>query len=233
MSGEIQPADLTKVRTISITERESKVEVDLLAKPLRKGSSFAEFWQSLPTILAAKDLREVVDTVVKARKNGRPVIVLFGAHVIKVGLGPIVIQLAEKGIITSVAVNGATAYHDVELALFGKTSEDVTEGMKAGNFGMAKEPCDFINAAAKRAAEQGIGLGQGIGQALLDSGGRFVEFSVLAQCVKMDVPVTVHVAFGTDVNHMHGSFDPAAWGVATHHDFRLLCRLVKDLRAGW
>ena len=232
MSGEIQPADLTKVRTISIAERESKVEVGLLAKPLHKGASFAEFWQSLPTILAAKDLREVVDAVVKARKNWRPVIVLFGAHVIKVGLGPIVVQLAKEGVITSVAVNGATAYHDVELALFGRTSEYVTEGIKAGTFGMAKEPCDFINAAAKKAAEQGIGLGQAIGQALLESNGKFVEFSVLAQCAKMNVPVTVHVAFGTDVNHMHGSFDPAAWGVATHHDFRLLCRLVKDLTGG-
>lgn len=233
MSDEkIQPADLTKVRTISVTERQSKVEVDLLAKPLRKGASFAEFWQSLPNILAAKELREVVNAVVQARKSDRPVIVLFGAHVVKVGLSPIVIQLAREGVITAIAVNGATAYHDVELALFGHTSEDVTEGMKTGTFGMAKEPCDFVNAAVKRAAEQGIGLGQGIGQALLESGGKFVEFSVLAQCVKLGIPVTVHVAIGTDVNHMHGSFDPAAWGVATHYDFRLLCRLVRDLTDG-
>jgi len=233
MSDEkLQPADLTKVRTISVAERQSKVEVDLLAKPLRKSSSFAQFWNSLPNILAAKDLREVVESVVRARRNGRPVLVLFGAHVIKVGLGPIVVQLAREGVITAVAVNGATAYHDIELALFGHTSEDVTEGMKTGTFGMAKEPCDFINEAAKRAAERGVGLGRAIGEALLQSGGKFVEHSVLAQCAKLGVPVTVHVAFGTDVNHMHGSFDPAAWGIATHHDFRILCRLVRDLTDG-
>jgi len=228
----LQPADLTKVHRISIAERQSKVEVDLLAKPLQKGARFAEFWKSLPHILAAKELREIVEAVVQARRNGHPVIVLFGAHVIKVGLSPIVIQLAQEGIITAIAVNGATAYHDVELALFGQTSEDVTTGMQAATFGMAKEPCDFINAAAKRALEKGIGLGQAIGEALLESGGKFVELSVLAQCVKLDVPMTVHVAFGTDVNHMHPSFDAAAWGVATHHDFRLLCRLVRDLTNG-
>ncbi|GBC98133.1 hypothetical protein HRbin17_00630 [bacterium HR17] len=230
--GNWQPADLNQVRTISITVRPSKVEKDLLARPLRKGATFVEFWHSLPSILAAKELRELVDAVVRARRDGRPVIALFGAHVIKVGLSPIVIQLVREGILTALAVNGATAYHDVELALFGRTSEDVTAGMQAGVFGMAKEPCDFINAAAQRAAQRGIGLGQAIGEALLESNGPFVQHSVLAQSVALGVPVTVHVAFGTDVNHMHGSFDPASWGVATHHDFRLLCRLVRDLTDG-
>lgn len=260
--GKIEPADLTKVRTISIYERQSKVGADLLAKPLRKGMTFGEFWQSLPNILAAKELREVIDAVVRARENWRPVIVLLGAHVIKVGLSPIVIQLVREGIITAIAVNGATAYHDVELALFGHTSEDVTAGMQAGTFGMAEEPCDFINAAAKSAAEKGIGLGQAIGEALLEleqgvkgkgqgtkskgqraKGKEFhapcstlhalnTTHSVLAQCASLGVPVTVHVAFGTDVNHMHPSFDPSAWGVATHHDFRLLCRIVRDLTDG-
>jgi hypothetical protein len=162
---EWQPADLSQIRTISIADRPSKVETDLLARPLRKGASFAEFWQSLPSILAAKELRELVDAVIAARRNGRPVLVLFGAHVIKVGLSPIVIQLVREGVLTALAVNGATAYHDVELALFGHTSEDVTTGMQHGVFGMAKEPCDFINAAALRAAEQGISLGQAIGGA--------------------------------------------------------------------
>ncbi len=228
----LKPADLTKVHRISITERQSRVEVDLLAKPLRKGASFTEFWHSLSHILAAKDLRDVVDAVINARRQQRPVIVLFGAHVIKVGLSPIVIQLAREGILTAIAVNGATAYHDVELALFGQTSEDVTAGMQTATFGMAREPCDFINAAAQQAAQKGIGLGQAIGEALLESNGKYVEFSVLAQCAKFRVPVTVHVAFGTDVNHMHPSFDASAWGMATHHDFRLLCRLVKDLTGG-
>ncbi len=228
----LQPADLTKVRRISIAERQSRVEVDLLAKPLRKGALFSEFWDALPHILAAKELREVVDAVITARRHQRPVIVLFGAHVIKVGLSPIVIQLAQEGIITAIAINGATAYHDVELALFGQTSEDVTAGMQTATFGMAQEPCDFINAAAQRAARKGIGLGQAIGEALLESGGKYVEHSVLAQCAQMGVPVTVHVAFGTDVNHMHPTFDPAAWGAATHWDFRLLCRLVRDLTNG-
>ncbi len=228
----LQPADLTKVQRISIAERQSRVEVDLLAKPLRKGALFSEFWDALPHILAAKELREVVDAIITARRHQRPVIVLFGAHVIKVGLSPIVIQLAREGIITAIAINGATAYHDVELALFGQTSEDVTAGMQTATFGMAQEPCDFINAAAQRAARKGIGLGQAIGEALLESGGKYVEHSVLAQCAQMGVPVTVHVAFGTDVNHMHPTFDPAAWGAATHWDFRLLCRLVRDLTNG-
>ncbi len=228
----LQPADLTKVRRISIAERQSRVEVDLLAKPLRKGALFSEFWDALSHILAAKELREVVGAVVTARRHQRPVVVLFGAHVIKVGLSPIVIQLAREGIISAIAVNGATAYHDVELALFGQTSEDVTAGMQAATFGMAQEPCDFINAAAQRAVRKGIGLGQAIGEALLESGGEYVEHSVLAQCAQMGVPVTVHVAFGTDVNHMHPTFDPAAWGAATHRDFRLLCRLVRDLTNG-
>ncbi len=228
----LEPADLTKLRTISVHERQSKVEADLLAKPLRKGMTFGEFWQSLPSVLAAKELREVVDAVVRAWENRLPVLVLFGAHVIKVGLSPIVIQLAREGIITAIAINGATAYHDVELALFGQTSEDVTVGIQAGTFGMAKEPCDFINAAAKSAAEKGIGLGQAIGEALLKSDGRFTHHSVLAQCASLGVPVTVHVAFGTDVNHMHPSFDPSAWGMATHQDFLLLCRIVRDLTDG-
>lgn len=232
MAKGLEPVDLSRVQTISVTERGSKVHVGQAAKPLKRGGSFREFWECLPDILAAKALREVVAAVVTARRKGRPVLLMFGAHVIKVGLAPIVIQLLREGVVTAIIVNGATAYHDVELALFGHTSEDVTEGIQKGVFGMAKEPCDFLNAAAKRAVENDIGLGQAIGEALWERGGRFLHHSVLAQCIALGIPVTVHVAFGTDVNHMHKSFDPKAWGGATHYDFRLLCRLVRDLTEG-
>ena len=226
----MKPIDLCDISPISIHNRENKVHVKDFAGPLTPGASFDTFLSSLPRILAGKDFRQIVGAICAARQNDRPVIVAFGAHVIKCGLSPIIIQLMERGVITALATTGAGAYHDVEIALFGHTSEDVTDGLHSGTFGMASEPCDFINNIGTEAGE--TGLGNAIGSSLLKNDPPYIEQSIFGQATQSGVPITVHVAVGTDVNHMHPSFDAAAWGAASHTDFRRLCALIAELKGG-
>lgn len=232
MRKPVNPISFDGIRRISISGRKSKISINHLSSELSPGASFSQFFDSLPNILAASWLKELVGAICKARLEGKHVIVMYGAHVVKCGLSPILIQLMKKRIVTALATNGAGAYHDVELAIFGKTSEDVSEGILSGEFGMAAEPVDFINEAAQLAAERNSGLGETIGAQLDKSKAKHAYISVLAQAYRLGIPLTVHVAIGTDVNHMHPSFDAASWGIATHTDFRILCKIVSELSGG-
>ncbi len=224
--------DPSKIKTYSLRERQSKVKIDELAAPHRKGGSFRDFLASLPNILAARQVRDVAAAVVQARKDGRPVMLGMGAHAIKVGLNPLIIDLMKRKIVTSLHLNGAGIIHDFELALIGHTSEDVDKEILSGAFGMAEETGSMINAAILAGAAKGQGIGAAVGN--LINGGDFPhkETSLLAAAARLNVPVTVHVAIGTDIIHMHPSFNGAATGTAGERDFRTFCSLVADLEGG-
>ncbi|HDM75936.1 MAG TPA: hypothetical protein ENG51_05630 [Deltaproteobacteria bacterium] len=227
-----KPIEIPKLKTVSIKDRRSKVALDNLGKPWRSGESLQVFLSSLPDVLAARDLREVVQSIVRARKNGRPVILGMGAHPIKVGLSPIIINLMSRGVITGIALNGAGIIHDFELAYAGKTSEIVEDVISDGSFGMTKETAEFLNAAIRKGFDEGIGLGEAVGREIVSSSFPHKDLSILASGVRLDVPVTVHVAVGTDVIHMHPQADGAAIGACSLRDFRIFARLISELEGG-
>jgi hypothetical protein len=229
-----QPADLNKIKTYSAHERPTKVELSSFAKPAAKGASFTQFYDSLPRFLAADALRGSVDAIVAAYKKKRPVIIGMGAHVIKVGLNPLIIDLMKKGIVSCVALNGAGSIHDFEIATLGRTSEDVGEGLETGMFGMVEETMREMNAGIKGlgTGDQGPGMGERLGNKLIEMKAPNNELSILANGVKLEVPVTVHVAIGTDTIHMSPYVDAAAMGKTSFTDFRLLCSVLGDLEGG-
>jgi hypothetical protein len=224
--------DPGKIRTYSLRDRPSKVRVDELASPHRKGGSFGDFAASLPDILAARHLRMVAAAIVQARRDRRPVMLGMGAHPIKVGLTPVIIDLLERGTITSLHLNGAGIVHDFELAFIGQTSEDVDKEILTGSFGMAEETGSMINAAITSGAGKGLGIGRAVGEMIRDGQFPHRDRSLLAAGVRLGVPVTVHVAIGTDIIHMHPSFDGRATGEAAQRDFRSFCSLIADLEGG-
>jgi len=224
--------DLSKIKTYSLKSRQSKVRIDALAAPHAKGKPFSDFVASLPDILASKNLKDVAAAVVQARQDARPVMLGMGAHAIKVGLNPVIIDLLERKIITSLSLNGACVIHDFELALMGHTSEDVDREILTGAFGMAEETGSMINGAIKTAAASGIGIGTAVGNMIQSGDFPFRDKSLLAACSRLNVPVTVHIAIGTDIIHMHPSFDGASAGKATHQDFVNFCTLVSELEGG-
>jgi len=226
------PLSLEGVNTYSIHDRPSKVGAGSLAKPWKPGGSLGDWVRSLPRLLAGNDFREVVRAVVDSHRNRRTVLLAMGAHPIKVGLSPILLELMHRGIITGLAMNGAGIIHDTELAMAGATSEDVTSEIGAGRFGMAEETGRFINGAVAEGARAGMGLGAAVGSALVKARFPHNGISLLAGAYELDIPVTVHVALGTDIIHMHPSVDPAAVGTATHMDFRIFARLVSTLQGG-
>jgi len=232
MKKSFKPVDLQKVRTGSLKDRKSLVKRDKQGSPCTAPVSFREFIDSLPEILAAKDFREIVQRVIKARQGERVIIWGMGAHVIKVGLSPILIDLMEQGFITCLALNGAGVIHDVEMALMGSTSEDVAAELDSGDFGMSGETAAFINDAVSRGVKAGYGLGESVGRALLESTFPYVQESIIAAACSRNIPVTVHVAMGTDIIHMHPSCDGAAFGEGSHRDFRLLTAVVGSLQGG-
>jgi hypothetical protein len=202
------------------------------AKPPSRGKDFAGFLGSLPNILKAKDLREVVDAVIKARKRKKAVILMAGAHVIKCGLNPVLIELMKKKIITCISLNGAGIIHDFEIALQGKTSEDVAENLKDGKFGMGKETAEFINCAINEGAANGLGMGESVARKIANSKLAHKKLSLLANACKFKVPVCVHAAIGTDIIHQHPSFDAASTGWASAQDFRRLTDEITRLNNG-
>lgn len=226
------PLDFKNLQTYSVHDRHSKVTVEDFARPLQAGMSVRELLRSLPGQLAGKDFPELVERVAAARRNRRPVILGMGAHVIKVGLNPVLIDLMRRGIITAVALNGAGIVHDAEIAMVGRTSEEVADVLGAGAFGAARETGEVLNGAICRGAEKNIGLGEAVGEVLLEQEFPYNDQSILAQARKMNIPVTVHVAVGTDIIHIHPGADGAATGQTSHHDFRVFCSLVADLEGG-
>jgi len=230
----IAPLGFEKIRTYPLASRPSKVTLEDFARPVARGASFAEFLDSLPRLLAADDLRAVVRAIVRARARRRTVLWGLGGHVIKVGLGPVLVNLIRRRFVSGIAINGAALVHDFEIALVGNTSEDVEAALGSGRFGMAEETGLYLNEMAVGAERSGIGLGEAAGK-LLTSGRlrvKHAEASVLGAAYRARVPVTVHLAIGTDTPHMHRSADGPALGAATHRDFRLFCALVKQMHPG-
>ncbi|HEX9020942.1 MAG TPA: hypothetical protein VF903_06750 [Nitrospirota bacterium] len=223
--------DFTRIRSYSLKDRESKVRIGDFSRPHKKGSSFNDFFSSLPDILAGKHFKEVVAAIVQARKDGRPVMLGMGAHSIKVGLNPVIIDLMERGIITSLALNGAGIIHDFELAFIGQTSEDVDKEILSGAFGMAEETGSMLNTAIRSAAAD-EGIGAAVGRMIQNGDFPYKGKSLLAAGRRLGVPVTVHIAIGTDIIHMHPSFDGKATGEAAHRDFQTFCTLVSGLEGG-
>jgi hypothetical protein len=221
-----------EIKTIPLQGRPSKVSTKDFGKPFEKGGSFKEFLDTLPSILAAKDIKEVAHRVVNAYKNKKTIIFGMGAHVIKVGLNPLIIDLMQRGIISCIAMNGAGVIHDVEIALAGKTSEDVLSSLQRGEFGMAGEAAHVINQAVKTGADNNWGMGKAIGENLLQLSAPHNEISLLAMACRNGIPLTVHVGIGTDTIHMHPSFDGAATGKLSHLDFKKFSSLVEQLEGG-
>jgi hypothetical protein len=227
-------ADLSKVRTISIRNRKSKVTPNRFAVPFNaRKDSFSQFANSLPGFLAADDLRAVVDDILRARKRGAPVLVMMGAHVVKVGLAPLLIDLIKRGAVTAVAMNSAASIHDTETALWGETSEDVATNMRDGSFGMAEETGRFINGTLLEGYwESDYGYGEALGRKILGARAPYRSLSILATCVRLKVPVTVHAAIGTDIVHQQPTMDGAATGEMSFRDFQMLCETCKGLSRG-
>ena len=223
--------DTSRIKTYSVRGRESKVRTGDFAKPHQKGASFKDFFSSLPDILASRNFKDVVAAIVQARKDKRPVMLGMGAHAIKVGLNPVIIDLMERGIITSLSLNGAGIIHDFELALVGRTSEDVDKEILSGAFGMAEETGSMLNQAIKSAGPE-EGIGAAVGRMIQNGDFPYKEKSLLAAGRRLEIPVTVHVAIGTDIIHMHPSFDGRATGEAAQRDFLAFCSLVSDIEGG-
>ncbi len=226
----MKPVDLKKVKTYSIAERANKVEARQLARPPRAGESVKELLAGLPDFLAAKNLRIIAKAIAEAQRAGKMAAFAMGAHVVKVGLSPIVIDLMERGLIKHLAMNGAASIHDCELALFGSTSEDVIAGVRAGRFGLAKETGEFWNGAVNSLGAEG--LGQALGKTLLEKKPPHLGISILAAGARLGIPVTVHVTIGADIVHMHPGADGAAIGAASHTDFRRLAASMTQLGPG-
>src|SRR5580692_6503538 len=229
-----QPLTFGAVRTYPLASRKSKVNVRDFAKPPAANASVTKFLDSLPNILAAEDLRHLLAAIHRARKQHATILWGLGGHLIKVGLGPILIDLMKRGFISGIAMNGAALIHDFEIALAGNTSEDVEAGLGAGQFGMAAETGQYINEIAKLSHRIRIGYGEAAGQ-FLSSGilnVKHADSSVLVAAYKHRIPVSIHLAIGTDIPHMHPAANGAALGDATHHDFRLFCALVEQMQPG-
>ncbi len=224
--------DLAKLKTYPISKRKSKVRHQDFARPPLKGASFSDFYNSLPNILSGESFRQVVDAVVSAYRRKRPVIAMLGSHVIKCGMNPVLIELIKKRIITAISMNGSGAIHDFEVALIGKTSEDVDEALEDGSFGMAKETALYINGAIGEAVEKDIGAGQAIGQVIAEEKLPYKDLSLLYNCVSEDIPATVHIAIGTDIIHQHPSCDGANLGEASLRDFHNFIKVVSGLDEG-
>jgi hypothetical protein len=224
------PIDLSRLEVTTLEDRPSKVRASDGGRTVAVDASFRAWFDALPNILAGEGLRELVRRTARAIAAGRPVLLGMGGHVIKVGLGPMVCDLLRDGLIGAVASNGSVTIHDVELALVGKTSEDVDLSLRDGSFGMSGETASFILSAIAAAPE--LGVGRALGDALLAAKAPFADASVLATCAAVRAPLCVSVAIGTDIVHAHPQADGAALGEAALVDFRMLCSVVADLLDG-
>ena len=224
--------NLDKLKTYPISKRKCKVRYEDFAKPPSKGVSFSDFYNSLPNILIGPDFKSVVEAIVSGRNKKKPVIFMMGGHVIKCGLNPVIIELMKKKVITAISLNGAGAIHDFEIALIGRTSEEVPDALEDGSFGMAKETALYINGALEEAVEKDIGAGQAIAEVINDEKLPFRNQSLLYNALKENVLATVHIAIGTDIIHQHPSFDAGAAGQASLKDFHGLIEEIAMLGDG-
>jgi deoxyhypusine synthase len=232
MSSHFQPFDLSQVKRIPLDQRKSKVQVEDLAHKWKPGGTLRDFLDSLPHLLASQSLRDLVGALTESRQQGKVLLWGIGAHVIKAGLSPILIDLLDRGWITGLATHGAGSVHDVEMALVGHTSEDVDEALQKGSFGMAEETAEIIHSAIQEGIVQGWGYGKSLGMKLAALKPPYWERSLFAAAAQRDIPITVHVAVGTDIIHMHPSCKGEALGESSHRDFLLFAAMVSELKGG-
>lgn len=224
--------DLRGVHTIPVDKRPSKVRVEQFAPAPDPSAPLGTLDQFLPDLLAGSALRELLEGWVLARAGGRPAVAMIGGHVIKTGVQRPLLSLLEANAFTALAMNGAAAIHDFEIAFFGATSEPVEETLLTGQFGLVEETPLLFNQAVNDGSKRGLGMGEALGEFILDAEAPHASLSLVAQCVARDLPVTVHVAIGTDTIHQHPSFDPALSGSATHADFRAFAAALRDIEDG-
>jgi hypothetical protein len=233
----IKPLPLDGVKTYPLADRKSKVHADMFGKIPDGSDNVVAFISKLPNILAGEGLRKLIRAILYARASGKPILWGLGGHVVKVGLGPVLNDLMQNGFVNGVAMNGAAAIHDFEIAMTGSTSEEVDVVIGSGQFGMARETAHYMNDAINGTRGSTVGLGECLGRAILDSAAGSPTFprqdiSILAEASRNNIPVTVHVAVGTDIIHAHPSASGETTGEASYRDFRLLCAMVKELDGG-
>lgn len=224
--------DLSGVKTYPLGSRASKVTLAQFATPYKKGSGVDGLLKTLPSLLAASDFKAVVRALLTARQGGRAIIWGLGAHVLKTGLSPVIVDLMERGLVSAIATNGAGIIHDFEIALSGATSEDVDATLGTGTFGMAEETGTQLNQAIIDGVAVGLGLGQSVGRFLIDRGAPFAQISLAAAAHRLGIPITAHVAVGTDIIHMHPRASGAAIGEASLRDFKYFTSSVARLEQG-
>ncbi|MFT7462824.1 MAG: hypothetical protein ACI9EF_001166 [Pseudohongiellaceae bacterium] len=229
---EFPPLDLSRVQTTSVSARAHKVDTKMFARAIDPGDPGADILDSLPDLLGARSLRMLAAAIVKAHRDGAPVLLGFGGHVVKTGLSPLLIDMMERGLINALATNGSGAIHDFEIAAVGHSSEDVGPGLAEGSWGMVHETAQALNDGARLAAEAGIGLGAAMGRRIIEGELPNTALSLAAAAHRCGVPFTVHVAIGTDTVHMHGNADGAAIGKASMDDFHKLSAVVAKLSGG-
>jgi hypothetical protein len=232
MGSRYEELDLDGVRTLGIAERKSKVSVDEFGVEPRPGMTVAELVDALPDILCGQDFRRLLERLEASIRGGKEWLLLVGGHVVKTGVTPSLVPMIRRGWISAVGMNGSAAVHDVEIALFGRTSEIVEENLADGSFGMARETAEFLNGAAERAHGEGLGFGEALGAALLAARAEHRSVSLLAACAAAGTPATVHVALGTDIVHQHPGASGEAIGDASLRDFRILAARVAALEGG-
>jgi hypothetical protein len=228
----MKPLDLSRVTLTSLKKKRHKVRETFFAKTWKKGGSLADFLSSLPELLAGRDFGEVATRIAEAARQKKIVLLGMGAHPIKVGLTPILIDWMEQGVLKGIGINGAGLIHDVEVSMIGHTSEEVDEELSKGTFGMVRETHDIINLTIQKGVKQGLGIGEAVGREILAGNFPFKRLSLLAAGQRLGIPITVHVAIGTDITHMGPSADGAAIGEGSLKDFRTFASLVSQLERG-
>jgi hypothetical protein len=222
---------LDKIKTYSVKDRPSKVHINDFVN-LNKEMNIHNFIEGLPNILKGKDFKELIDLCEKALENRKPLIAMMGGHVIKCGLTPLFNKAIEQGIITAIAVNGSVCIHDFEIAYFGKTSENVDTALRDGSFGMGEETGRLINQVIREGYKAGFGYGEALGKYIADKKPKYWEYSLLACAYLHNVPVTVHIAIGTDIIHQHKYANGESLGGASYRDFKIFAEQIKKLHNG-
>ena len=232
MPSDYEEFDLSRIHTYPLASRASKAQVENFGRPVTANVSFRTWFDSLPAILGGRDVRRVVNAIVQAKRRDAGILWGLGAHVIKTGVTPVLIDLMERGYVSALAMNGAGIIHDFEVALSGSTSEDVDDALGPGRFGMAEETGRMLNEAIRRGAEHKLGLGQSVARYLAEHNPAHGRSSLMMTAHRLGIPITVHVAMGTDIIHMHPDASGAAIGDTSLRDFRYLTSVVARLDGG-
>lgn len=213
--------DFKKIRTFPIKERKCKFSISNIV-PI--DSEFEE--------IDSPEFEELVKRISLAVKNKKKVILMIGAHVIKTGMSLYIIELMKKGIISHIAMNGACSIHDFELAFLGKTSEDVSESLESGKWGMVEETGHHINQAVNQAAKDNNGYGHAVGKKIDELNCKYKKYSIFWNAYNLNIPASIHVAIGADTIHYHPECNGAALGKTTYNDLKMLTESVSKMEFG-